>query len=1517
VIALLAAFVPVASAQVFPEEDTELRRQRREAHSPRLENALLQAREMQGTNPDHALDILQNIFDAPEDSYYVTDSGCSLKDAAEVVLLSNADTLLKAYDRRFEAAATGLLEKARKQGGLAALRDVARAYPLTSSGRTAMMELAAAACDSGDAASALRIAERLRRRPDDLKAFEPRLTLIEIWALRELRSDDAVKTRLADLKALFPEALTLDGRRVTWFAKDTELDAWLSKLLPSRGAAEPASGMPAWQMVHGDRRRNGVSSDAPPFLDSAWKVSLADRYDDLRKYDEPWNDADIKLVNQSAEIVEDRFRKEGLHPLPVASPLITNGLAVFAGFGAVKAFHLATGELAWSSEPVDHTLGALLAGTDSSVQGTKPRLMQQFVGQRAYRDHVDAALSTDGKRIYHIGHSGLVGLQANTGALPVSNRGVSPLLPRNHNYLEAYDINGGRCLWSIGGPPRRLESAFNRPEDEVDFDGAFFAAAPISWEGQLLCVVEQSRQLRIVAIDAEKNPNKEPPLWSQALLNSDLDLVQQESVGRRFAGVSVAMDGSTLVAALGNGTVVGFDVADRRWLWLHTYADPPPVDYRRMLQMNRIGRAVNEEADLATALDVKEWSDPRTLITGRNVLVTPFDDGRLLCLDRDSGKLLWARLRDQAMYLAGVHENVVVLVGKSDIRGLNLADGQPLWSNPIPPASGRGVRMGSRYVLPLSTGEVLTIDVRTGAPLARSPLASGEPAGNMAAAGGMLVTQTASEFRAFRLASDVKRDIEQRLAADSNDPIALAMRGELKLHQGDIAGGEKDLRSIQDPPARVRHVLAWALVNGLERDFQSYYTPNLNLDDLPGDAGLRMQAWSAVSQGLQARGDLPGALLAAVRSGESLNPTADRLLDRAESLRVRENRLVRGRIEDLWALMSPEQRTQSIDRIRERLTQLSPAAPGSFRIIEMLTGAILPADLELSHLRRKTMHVALIEQRLLRLAESSDEVIAAGANLELLRIAVQDPRMTPAPSVIAALTGRLKDVPLDETRPAGDLAQELLNQPEYIKRRSSAKTLSGELVAAGLDDTSGITDLPNTLPESGSRSPILEGWSFMADHMQAHLYVADSRGAIRLNERINRGMSSGSGMISTSGRLILAETADGFRVFDAIANSSVLSTTLNPESFESFIGGGLGRPRIGNFRGTTSRLVAPLRPEHLAYVKGTQLLVVDPLTGREHWSRSIENTVDLTSDAEFIASQHAQRRVKVFRASDGRLVRETQLPEGGTLYPAYRRDIQRLISVQVGEAVEIGLFHPARATWTWKKQFPSDTKFAVLDGRYVVALGVNGQFAILSDDDGHEMVTAKLDTPVDLRGLRVFQDAGRIYVVVDRVSTVLEYVSVPRGMPSVDARVFALRRDTGEQLWARDFKSLTPDLSQPGSWPFFLLTAAGEPDQANTDRPPPQLAYIIDRATGKTLNAAEYSGTAGLQQRGWKVDPLTGAVSIKVGATGLHVSSRVEAPPPKVEPKPAEPRPEADAKPALETKPAESPPPPPLAKPGS
>jgi hypothetical protein len=149
----------------------------------------------------------------------------------------------------------------------------------------------------------------------------------------------------------------------------------------------------------------------------------------------------------------------------------------------------------------------------------------------------------------------------------------------------------------------------------------------------------------------------------------------------------------------------------------------------------------------------------------------------------------------------------------------------------------------------------------------------------------------------------------------------------------------------------------------------------------------------------------------------------------------------------------------------------------------------------------------------------------------------------------------------------------------------------------------------------------------------------------------------------------------------------------------------------------------------------------------------------------------------------------------------------------------------------------------------------------------------------------------------------------------VSARLFALRRDNGEQLWQRDFTHLLLDPAQPGTWPFFLLTADGEPDEASENRTLPHLAIILDRATGKTLHAAEFSTTAS-PQRGWMVDAATGAVSIKIGGVGILVASGPGLPP-ATKTSDEKHGPGGNTEPNPKSAPTNDPPPPPRAIPGT
>ena len=71
-------------------------------------------------------------------------------------------------------------------------------------------------------------------------------------------------------------------------------------------------------------------------------------------------------------------------------------------------------------------------------------------------------------------------------------------------------------------------------------------------------------------------------------------------------------------------------------------------------------------------------------------------------------------------YIACVHKGIVVLVGRNSIDAVNLEDGSKAWggrSVSIPSGAavcGHGCYAGGQYFVPLSSGEVMAVDLESG-----------------------------------------------------------------------------------------------------------------------------------------------------------------------------------------------------------------------------------------------------------------------------------------------------------------------------------------------------------------------------------------------------------------------------------------------------------------------------------------------------------------------------------------------------------------------------------------------------------------------------------------------------------------------------------------------------------------------------------------------------------------------------------------------------------------------------------
>ena len=94
----------------------------------------------------------------------------------------------------------------------------------------------------------------------------------------------------------------------------------------------------------------------------------------------------------------------------------------------------------------------------------------------------------------------------------------------------------------------------------------------------------------------------------------------------------------------------------------------------------------------------------------------------LHCLEATSGKLAWRVPRGDAVYIGAVTDDRIVLVGEREVRAIAMpADGtqtvdavEPMWSHVVGPVTGRGVRAGEDFLVPLKSGRVACLELTTG-----------------------------------------------------------------------------------------------------------------------------------------------------------------------------------------------------------------------------------------------------------------------------------------------------------------------------------------------------------------------------------------------------------------------------------------------------------------------------------------------------------------------------------------------------------------------------------------------------------------------------------------------------------------------------------------------------------------------------------------------------------------------------------------------------------------------------------
>ncbi|HEV3258768.1 MAG TPA: PQQ-binding-like beta-propeller repeat protein, partial [Gemmataceae bacterium] len=495
-------------------------------------------------------------------------------------------------------------------------------------------------------------------------------------------------------------------------------------------------------------------------------------------------------------------------------------LLIYRSYWGVHAVELKTGKLYWES--------ILPSGMDVLVKDSQKmgvlnqwwNFYQQLNSQSIlFENSTLGMISTDGTSVYAVDD---LALPPHPNWLQQFQWGNGPQFGPlesavKQSKLVAVELDSGKLLWEQGGP-----------DGDQELAESFFLGPPLPLGGKLYVLNEKRTELRLLCLDPRR---KGAVSWSQTLANIRDGL--DKDVSRRMSAANLAYGEGILVCPTNAGAILGVDVLTHSLVWAQPYRKPngSAPDPNNMGMIRRWGG--NPYAGQPLSPD---WKVTAPVIQDGKVVLAAPDGHAVECLNLRTGTPLWTANKLDDVYVGGVYNGKVLLVGKGACRALSLADGKQLWREQTGLPSGQGVASNNVYYLPLKSGitsklpEVCAIDVNTGHIIGHSksrPDHDGKRPvpGNLLFFEGDVLSQSVDTVTAYQQLQVKLDQITERLKANPTDPVGLTERGEMKLDKGDLEGAAADLHTAlaNKPPAEVlpktRSKLFDTLTELLKKDF--------------------------------------------------------------------------------------------------------------------------------------------------------------------------------------------------------------------------------------------------------------------------------------------------------------------------------------------------------------------------------------------------------------------------------------------------------------------------------------------------------------------------------------------------------------------------------------------------------------------------------------------------------------------------------------------------------------------------
>jgi outer membrane protein assembly factor BamB len=1317
---------------------------------------------------------LQALLDAPEDVFVkVTrkDSAgkesthwTSVRAESNRLLGTFPENGLSFYELQFGGVARAKLDEAKAKGDPQILADVAQKYLHTRAGAEATNLLGTYHLDRGHFVMAALCFERLLGREGDKVSTA---TLVK-GALAFHRIGDkerAVQAWKAITARAGREGLKLGERTVSL----TDLDKIIKKYdQPLSELFSPSD----WVMFKGNASRSAQGNGTAPYMERKWSV----------EGNEYIREAETRrLINLAIKSQLDTNQPI----LPAFFPIAVDGKVIFRSYYGVHAYDIKTGTLEWEASTkgsLDHTFGD---SQRTSFMQAWSQYYEQADKNLFYENSTLGTLSSDNERVYVVEDLALpphphylltMGWNAGWGGGMSPNYG--PLSDAvHHNKLQVIEIKTGKILWELGGRASTV-AADNKVTDAESLTDSYFLGPPLPLGGKLYVLNEKNQELRLVCLDPTKNAyrGENPVVWSQTLAAMREKILQD--VSRRIRVASLAYGDGIIVCPTNAGAVLGVDLLSHSLVWAYAYrdksqADSPEEEQRKQLRAQPW--RVQQQGTIPVGPE--QWKASTPIIQDGKVVFTASDGAKVFCLNLRDGSLRWNAERKDDLYLAGVYNGRVLLVGKNSCRALNLDDGKQLWTLETGMPSGQGVASNNVYYLPLRSGahtkepEVCLINIEKGTIEAQPKSRKREVPGNLIFFEGDVISQSATELAVYPQLRVKRRQMDDLIAKNPKDPRGLTERGELRLDEGDFQGAIDDLHLALEnhPPADVlpktRAKLYETLTAVMQYKFnegEKYLdeykdlckvetTPAMS-DDERKKAQEEQQRRTSnylclLAKGREKQGRLVEAFQAYLDFGVQAAKQDEVTVIDEPDVKAPPDVWAQGRISAMIASANPTQRKPLEDEIVKKWQAVKGSDLEALRRFVSMFGSAFSvgkeARLQLAErlIEENPVNTMLeAERHLLVLREQGDPALAARAVDDLARLATRNGRLDDAAFYYRVLGRDYPDIVVRDGRKGSDLYEDLATDKRflpYYDDRSLAR--AGKWVANPLEHGSFSMQQNLFVFETEDETlPFFQRHRLVLN-LQNHQFklldrqTNEERWSVPLTKTnfqtftnwINQPNSTIRFPYHVNGHLVVLNLGQMVYGLDPL-NRKVLWE-------KSLVGAGSlpnnrqptvdkdGTLLVAYDGGWTQKIgqAAPARPSHVCLLSRDGLLAIDPVNGRTLWTRTgVSSRTHVFSDGQniYLADMNTDGNItstKAVRAHDGVSI---DVPDFGAAYGKRMRVLGRhILASETDEkvGVTLRLYDVLTGKDVWKTTAPPNS---------VVMRSEDVHFTGLIEPDGKLMV---------------------------------------------------------------------------------------------------------------------------------------------------------------------------------------------------